>query len=330
MVDPELTKYIKSMKDSGFSDEETRKKLLDAGWDAREVNAALGTGPAPAAREAAKPAVPRKTGTELPVFTIIGNAFSFMTGEFGFWKDFFLVLLVLQIGTAIVTGVASFFMLGGVADPSMMGYGNYFSHMASVVPLMLLSLVVGLIVGIISLIVQLGLLKGVDARLDGKAFTLQEGFSFGTSKIVVALIASAVAALLVLLGFLFLIVPGIYLVVPLILILPAIAIGGKDIGSAISECFRLTKGRWWRGLRMGIAVVLVAMAYGFATALILLPVNLILSLLSRGLSYIGPGAVLIPSLLSQILQTAVLAPLSIFVMVALAMYYRNLRECTPR
>lgn len=329
MVDPELTKYIESMKDSGFSDEETRKKLLDAGWDAKEVDKALGTEPAPAARGAAKPAVSKQKGTELPVFTIIGNAFSFMTGEFRFWKDFFLVLLVLQIATVIVTGVASFFMLGGVADPSMVGYGNYFSHMASVVPLMLLSLVVGLIVGIISLIVQLGLLKGVDARLNGKAFTLQEGFSFGTSKIVVALIASAVAALLVLLGFICLIIPGIYLVVPLVLILPAIAIGDNGVGSAISECFRLTKGRWWKGLGMGIAVVLVAMAYGVAVAIVLFPVNLVLGLLSTGVVYIGLGAALILSLLGQILQAALLAPLSIFVAVALAMYYKNLRECTP-
>ncbi len=49
MVDPGLTKYIESMKDSGFSGEETRKKLLNAGWDAKEVDKALGTGPAPAA-----------------------------------------------------------------------------------------------------------------------------------------------------------------------------------------------------------------------------------------------------------------------------------------
>lgn len=323
MVDPELAKYIESMKDSGFSGEETRKRLLDAGWDAKEVDKALGIGPAPAARGAAKPAVPGKTGTLLPVFTIIGNAFSFMSGEFRFWKDFFLALLVLQIATVIVTGVASFFMLGGVANPSMMGYGG------SVGPLMLLSLVAGLIVGIISLIVELGLLKGVDARLNGKAFTLQEGFSFGSSKIVTAIVASVIAALLVFFGFLFLILPGIYLVVPLIIILPAVAIGDNGVGAAISECFRLTKGRWWRGLGMGIAVFLATMAYGLAAALILFPVNLALSLLSRGLSYIGPGAALIPSLLSQILQTAVLAPLSIFVMVALAMYYRNLRECTP-
>ena len=52
MVDPELTQYIKSMKDSGFSDEETRKKLFDAGWDAKDVNEALGTGPAPVAATA--------------------------------------------------------------------------------------------------------------------------------------------------------------------------------------------------------------------------------------------------------------------------------------
>lgn len=81
---------------------------------------------------------------------------------------------------------------------------------------------------------------------------------------------------------------------------------------------------------MGIAVVLVAMAYGLAAVIVLFPVNLVLGLVSTGLWSIGPGAALILSLFGQILQTAVLAPLSIFTMVALAMYYRNLRECTPR
>ena len=61
MVDPELAQFIESMKESGFSDEETRKKLLDAGWDPKEVNEALGTGSAAAvpvavAASAAKPA----------------------------------------------------------------------------------------------------------------------------------------------------------------------------------------------------------------------------------------------------------------------------------
>ena len=61
VVDPELAQFIESMKESGFSDEETRKKLLDAGWDPKEVNEALGTGSAAAvpvavAASAAKPA----------------------------------------------------------------------------------------------------------------------------------------------------------------------------------------------------------------------------------------------------------------------------------
>ena len=61
MVDPELAQFIESMKESGFSDEETRKKLLDAGWDPKEVNEALGTGSAaavPVAVAASAAAVP--------------------------------------------------------------------------------------------------------------------------------------------------------------------------------------------------------------------------------------------------------------------------------
>ena len=332
MVDPELAEYLNSMKESGFSDEETQKKLLDAGWDPKEVNEALGTRPAavvpvaaPAAAPEAKPAQAQATGNELPVFTVLGNAFNFMKGEFKFWKDFFLALLILQIALIIVTGVASFFMVGGVMEPSAMGFGNYANIITSSGPLILLTMGVSLIVGVISLIVQLGLMKGVDARLNGKAFTLQEGFSFGTSKIVVAIIASIITGLLVFFGLFFLVLPGIYLFVSLSLILPAIAIGDKEVGSSISESFRLIKGRWFKSFGLGITVFLVAVAYGIAVGIVLIPLTLIFGVLSN----LGSGAMLFSSLLNQILQAVLVIPLNLFGMVVLAMYYRNLKECTP-
>ena len=248
-----------------------------------------------------------------------------MKGEFKFWKDFFLALLILQIALIIVTGVASFFMVGGVMEPSAMGFGNYANIITSSGPLILLTMGVSLIVGVISLIVQLGLMKGVDARLNGKAFTLQEGFSFGTSKIVVAIIASIITGLLVFFGLFFLVLPGIYLFVSLSLILPAIAIGDKEVGSSISESFRLIKGRWFKSFGLGITVFLVAVAYGIAVGIVLIPLTLIFGVLSN----LGSGAMLFSSLLNQILQAVLVIPLNLFGMVVLAMYYRNLKELPP-
>jgi hypothetical protein len=54
-----------------------------------------------------------------------------------------------------------------------------------------------------------------------------------------------VAGVLVGLGFIMCLVPGIYLLVPLSLITSVIVFQNKDIMDAFSECFQLIKDNWW-------------------------------------------------------------------------------------
>lgn len=54
-----------------------------------------------------------------------------------------------------------------------------------------------------------------------------------------------VAGILVSLGFVLCIIPGVYLMVPLSLISAVIVFQNKDITDSISECFRLIKDNWW-------------------------------------------------------------------------------------
>lgn len=54
-----------------------------------------------------------------------------------------------------------------------------------------------------------------------------------------------VVGLLVIIGFMLCILPGIYLIVPLSLIFPIIVFQEKSFSDAFSECFKLIKQNWW-------------------------------------------------------------------------------------
>lgn len=56
---------------------------------------------------------------------------------------------------------------------------------------------------------------------------------------------SLLAAVLLVLGFVFLIIPGIYLSVPFSFILYVKVIENKNLGDTLSRCFQLVKNQWW-------------------------------------------------------------------------------------
>lgn len=109
MVDQELTDYIESMKDSGFSEEETRKKLLDAGWDAGDVDGALGITPEPAAVP-----VPRSTAPSGMAYQGIGIRFAAQIVDT-------IILLIIYFIISFILG-----MFLGIFVMNMMGGGYYY------------------------------------------------------------------------------------------------------------------------------------------------------------------------------------------------------------
>jgi hypothetical protein len=54
-----------------------------------------------------------------------------------------------------------------------------------------------------------------------------------------------VGVIIVVIGFFFLLIPGIYLLVPISLLAPIAVIGGKDFSASFTEAFRLIKENWW-------------------------------------------------------------------------------------
>ncbi len=323
---PNLKEYIASMRKSGFSDDEARKKLLDAGWDARLVEGALGPGKktAPGAASSA----PAQQGVLSPV-RLIEDTIGFLSREASFWLPFALALFAIMATTGIISYALSA-SIEGIVPPSphfpTSGDDDAVQGMLSSLLAMSFSLAAALFVamlsGVLSLIVQMGFMAGVAARREGRPFTFSQGLSVGLSKLIPAIVASVLMVLGVVFGLVLLIIPGIYLLVAWVLVDPAIAIGGKGALSSFSESRRLINGRWWHAFSVGLLSTLAVVAYMLLAMLIEVALGLMQAVMpSQGRVFLD--------ILEQIASSAIAVPPSLFIMALLALFYLNLRENTP-
>lgn len=78
-------------------------------------------------------------------------------------------------------------------------------------------------------------------------------------------IASIAVALISSIGFILLLIPGIYLMICFSLVIPIIIFQGDSIGAALSSCFSLIKSNWWRtfGFLIILAVITGALQFVF-------------------------------------------------------------------
>jgi hypothetical protein len=73
------------------------------------------------------------------------------------------------------------------------------------------------------------------------------------------LICSMLTGLVIFVGFMFFVIPGIILLAGLILAIPAVVIEGKSAGAALARSWELTRGSRWRML--GLLLVLIILLY---------------------------------------------------------------------
>lgn len=134
--------------------------------------------------------------------------------------------------------------------------------------------------------------------------------------------ASFVSNLLVVIGFVFCIIPGIYLMPIFALIFPIIVFENTSFGYAFNRCFTLIKENWW--LTFGILVVTWIIIYACITA-ITLPaslVNVISMLLhpQKGVS-LSVTASIITTVLQHLCMVFLMIPT-----ITISMCYFNLTE----
>jgi len=130
---------------------------------------------------------------------------------------------------------------------------------------------------------------------------------------------SLVAGVMLVLGFMMCIAPGIYLMVILSPLFIVALEEDLDIGDSIRRCFDLIQDKWWQTAGF---LLLVSLVIGFASSIIQLPISLLSAFAPlMGLENIGliMGLSLVVSMIFGYI-------VNIFVYIATAIWYYNLRE----
>ncbi|WP_321298782.1 hypothetical protein [Marinifilum fragile] len=140
-------------------------------------------------------------------------------------------------------------------------------------------------------------------------------------KILGAIILSGI---IVVLGFIILIIPGIYIAVCISLVVPIIIFEDETVGNGISACFNLIKNNWWNTFAFLFVIGLINSALNFVFQL----PSTIYQLMST--IFMASGDAMTPSksllILFSIIQGIGYALIQVLPLTAIAMQYFNLIE----
>ncbi|MFD0931214.1 hypothetical protein ACFQ0R_01235 [Psychroflexus salinarum] len=144
-----------------------------------------------------------------------------------------------------------------------------------------------------------------------------------------SLLSLIVVGILVSIGFLLCVLPGIYLIVPLSLIFPIIVFQEKSFSDAFSECFKLIKQNWWISFA---TLLIISILIWLISGLFQLPI-VIMSAMETFTSIEETGAAGTANLASNwlymtfyVLSALAQYILGIVTLISIALIYFNLNE----
>ncbi|GAA4416970.1 hypothetical protein GCM10023187_48970 [Nibrella viscosa] len=125
---------------------------------------------------------------------------------------------------------------------------------------------------------------------------------------------------LALLGFVFIIIPGIYIGVVLSLALPVTVFEKSGLSRTISRCFQLISDKWWSTFGLLVIMALIVLVLGFGFSIPAALVNILTAL------KILPNTPAIVTVLVSAISTVGVTLLSALVALAIGFQYFNLVE----
>jgi hypothetical protein len=136
----------------------------------------------------------------------------------------------------------------------------------------------------------------------GEDLTTSQVLRFTIRKLPALLLLGLIYGLVLVIGFLFIIVPGIYLYVALCVVAPVLIVEGKGGFNALGRSQELVRGRWWptcAALLLGLVVVLGG---GFGLGAVVGAIE------SSGST--SPSAYLLVTALSNLIEQVLLSPIT--------------------
>ncbi|MCH7397497.1 hypothetical protein MM236_05835 [Belliella sp. DSM 107340] len=129
-------------------------------------------------------------------------------------------------------------------------------------------------------------------------------------------------------GFIFFVIPGIYFLVPLGIVFPLMILRNTSVGSSISQSFELIKGYWWVtfGSILVVAIIIGVISFAFSMpALIYLMIKTAIVASQTSVNALGTPNDFIFLILAT-LGNAASYILSVIILIALAIIYYDLDE----
>jgi hypothetical protein len=123
----------------------------------------------------------------------------------------------------------------------------------------LLTLLTGLLAFVIQYLLTAALTRGAAGSLLGREVDVKASYSYAFSRLLPLLGLAILVGIVVALGFVLLIIPGIIFAVFLSMAVPAFVVERLGVTAAMSRSWNLVKGNWWHTL--GVIVVAWVLSY---------------------------------------------------------------------
>jgi hypothetical protein len=242
---------------------------------------------------------------ELSIGEILSRTFELYRNNF---TSFVLLFAVIEAVIGVLNWLASTLVTMPVA-PTNPTLGQTLSYFSSFLGAFAITILVSFVVSVVFLPVAEGAtIKMASEEITGTKIGLMGGVRYAFSKLLSLWVLSIIVGIVVFLGFIALIVPGIILVIMFSLALPALLIENVGVFDSMRRSRQLVSHRW---LKTFAVVIVLAIIIGI--------VELILNTISL---VAGPGSGILGSILSALYQPVIPIFLSVY-------YYSNVARTTP-
>jgi zinc-ribbon domain len=249
---------------------------------------------------------PEGIDRELSVGEIVSRTFDIYRRDF---TKYFILFLIIELVIGVVTALAqrAFVLPVLPTNPTPQDFLNWFPRFFTVfVPLVASIFIVTVVFFPIA---QGGAIKLASERVEKGKADLGPSVSFAASKLIWLWALSIVVGIIVILGFIALIIPGIILAIMFVLAFPVMIIENKGVSASMGRSRELVGHRWLKTFATLLVFgIIVAISAGVASAIS---------------GVFGPASPVVNGVLSAFYQPLFPIMLAVF-------YYSNAARISPK
>jgi len=215
----------------------------------------------------------QKPSAELPLGDSISLIFHLYSKNF---FKFLVPVFVAYVLTGILTALMFIYILTPIPNLSELlstpQLWNWF--LTYILPRLALLVVLGVIAAVMNLTAEFLLIKYASDLIERGSANLEDAFRFTLRKLGILIINSLIIGVIVVLGIIALVIPGIILAVMFSLTYPAILNENAGIINSLSRSRQLVSKRWLKTFAYFFVLAIIMSIFNYIVSLILTPVTI--------------------------------------------------------